>query len=163
VAPASTGVYSAFMEGTIVAYPNVLSAYKEIRVKTASQGQLIVMLYEEAVKQLDMSLDLLGLNLSGKKDPARIEQISKYILKTQEIITELMVSLDFDQGGDIAKNLFALYTWFNQELLEANISQDLSRITAIRGMINELRGAWDEIKNSAEGAGKPSAGVNITG
>jgi flagellar protein FliS len=157
----SFGIYG----GDILAYPNALSAYRETRVKTASQGQLIIMLYDEAVRQLDMGLDLLGLNLSGKKEPGRIEQIGKCILKTQEIITELMVSLDFDQGGDIAKNLFALYTWFNQELLEANISQDSQRITTIRGMINELRGAWSEIiaKNSAEGVGRPSAGVNIAG
>jgi flagellar protein FliS len=153
------------MEGTILAYVNALSAYRETRVKTASQGQLIIMLYDEAVRQLDMSLELLGLNLAGKKDPGRIERIGKSILKTQEIITELMVSLDFDQGGDIAKNLFALYTWFNQELLEANISQDIKRVTVIRGMINELRGAWSEIiaKTSAEGVGRPSTGVNIAG
>ncbi|MDR2110896.1 MAG: flagellar export chaperone FliS [Spirochaetaceae bacterium] len=148
-----------------MAYVNALSAYRETRVKTASQGQLIIMLYDEAVRQLDMSLELLGLNLAGKKDPGRIERIGKSILKTQEIITELMVSLDFDQGGDIAKNLFALYTWFNQELLEANISQDIKRVTVIRGMINELRGAWSEIiaKTSAEGVGRPSTGVNIAG
>jgi flagellar protein FliS len=153
------------MGGTILSYSNALSAYRETRIKTASQGQLIIMLYDEAVKQLDKGLDLLGQNLSGKKNPGKIEQISKSILKTQEIITELMVSLDFDQGGEIAKNLFALYTWFNQELLEANISQDLKRITAIRGMISELRGAWSEIiaTNSAEGVGRPSAGVNIAG
>ncbi|MDR2184056.1 MAG: flagellar export chaperone FliS [Treponema sp.] len=148
-----------------MAYTNALSAYRETRVKTASQGQLIIMLYDEAVRQLDMGLDLLGENLSEKKDPGRIEQISKAILKTQEIITELMVSLDFEQGGEIAKNLFSLYTWFNHELLEANIRQDLKQITLIRRMICELRGAWSEIiaKNTAEGMGRPSSGVNIAG
>jgi flagellar protein FliS len=123
------------------------------------------MLYDEAVRQLDMGLELLALNLSGKKDPGRIEKISKSILKTQEIITELMVSLDFEQGGEIARNLFSLYTWFNQELLEANIAHDAKRITVVRSMISELRGAWNEIisKNSAEGVGRPPAGVNIAG
>ncbi|MDR2019429.1 MAG: flagellar export chaperone FliS [Treponema sp.] len=148
-----------------MAYTNALSAYRETRVKTASQGQLIIMLYDEAVRQLDMGLDLMGKNLPEKKDPGKIEQISKAILKTQEIITELMVSLDFEQGGEIAKNLFSLYTWFNHELLEANIRQDLKQIAVIRGMICELRGAWGEIiaKNAAEGIGQPSSGVNIAG
>jgi flagellar protein FliS len=123
------------------------------------------MLYDEAVKQLDQGLELLELNAAGKKDPGRIEQISKAILKTQEIVTELMVSLDFEQGGEIAKNLFSLYTWFNQELLEANIGQDPRRITDIRNMLNELRGAWNEIavKSSVEGVDRPSTGVNIAG
>jgi flagellar protein FliS len=148
-----------------VAYKSALSTYKETRIKTASQGQLIIMLYDEAVKQLDRALELLEQNQSGKKDPGKIEQISKAIMKTEEIVTELMVSLDFDQGGEIAKNLFALYTWFNRELLESNISQDIKRITVVRNMLNELRSAWFEIasKNTAETAGREAVGLNIAG
>ncbi|GHV38028.1 flagellar protein FliS [Spirochaetia bacterium] len=147
-----------------MAITNALSAYRETRIKTASQGQLVIMLYDEAVKHLDRGLELIGVN-TGKKDPGKIEKISKSILKTQEIITELMVSLDFEQGGDIARNLFSLYTWFNQELLEANVHQDARRITIIRNMVNELRGAWAEIiaKNSAEINNRPVSGVNIAG
>ena len=142
-----------------------LSTYKETRIKTASQGQLIIMLYDEAVKQLNRALELMELNNSGKKDPGRIEQISKAVMKTEEIVTELMVSLDFEQGGDITKNLFALYTWFNRELLEANISQDIGRLTTVRNMINDLRDTWYEIisKNSAETANREVVGVNIAG
>jgi flagellar protein FliS len=105
------------------------------------------------------------LNTGGKKNPGNIEKISKSILKTQEIITELTVSLDFEQGGEIAKSLFSLYTWFNKELLEANIAQDMRRITAVRFQLNELRSAWAEIaaKTSPETAGKSVAGVNIAG
>jgi flagellar protein FliS len=123
------------------------------------------MLYNEAVKQMDHALDLLQWNNSGKTLPNKIEGISKSILKTQEIITELMVSLDFEQGGEIAKNLFSLYTWFNQELLAANINQDPQRIATVRNMLNDLRSAWSEIiaKNSMEGLGRPSVGLNITG
>jgi flagellar protein FliS len=148
-----------------LAYNNALSAYRETRIKTASQGQLIIMLYDKALQHLDRGLELLEMNKSGKKDPGKIEEINKSILKAQEIITELTVSLDFDQGGDIAKNLFSLYTWFNHELLEANISQDLRRVTAVRGMLNELRNAWSEIaaKNPAEKAGKVVSGLNIAG
>jgi flagellar protein FliS len=123
------------------------------------------MLYDEALKNLDRGLDLLNLNAGGKKNPANIEKISKSILKAQEIITELTVSLDFDQGGDIAKNLFAIYTWFNKELLESNISQDVRRITAVRNQLSELRSAWAEVaaKANPETAGKAVTGVNIAG
>jgi flagellar protein FliS len=148
-----------------VAYTNAISSYRETRVKTASQGQLIIMLYEEAVKHLDRGLELLGLNTGGKKNPGNIEKISKAILKTQEIITELTASLDFEQGGEIAKNLFSLYTWFNRELLEANIHQDIHRITSVRNQINELKSAWAEIvaKYNSEQTGKAITGVNIAG
>jgi flagellar protein FliS len=148
-----------------VAYNNQLSAYRETRIKTASQGQLIVMLYDEAVKHLDRGLELLNLNTKGKRDPGRIEKINKAVLKAQDIITELMASLDFEQGGEIAQNLFSLYSWFNQELLEANVRQDPRRITIVRNMVNELRGAWNEAaaRTSTEMANRSAVGVNIAG
>jgi len=148
-----------------LAYTNAISTYRETRVKTASQGQLVIMLYDEAVKNLDRGLELISLNTGEKKNPGNIEKISKAVLKAQEVITELTVSLDFEQGGEIAKNLFSLYTWFNKELLEANITQDIRRITIVRNQLSELRSAWTEIaaKSSTEIAGKTVAGVNIAG
>jgi flagellar protein FliS len=147
-----------------VAYKNALSTYKEIRINTASQGQLIVMLYSEAAKQLDMALRLLELN-DVKKDPGRIEQISKAIVKTQEIVCELMVSLDFEQGGDIARNLFSLYSWFNRELMEANIDQDPRRISIVLNHVESLRSAWQDIvaTSNAEVANREVVGVDIAG
>ena len=148
-----------------MAYTNAISAYRETRIKTASQGQLIIMLYDEAIKNLNSGIELIEMNTHGKKDPGKIEKINKFVLKAQEIVTELMVSLDFEQGGDIAKNLFALYTWFNQELVEGNIRQDMDRLTAVKNQISELRSAWGEIvdRTASENIGKPIGGVNIAG
>jgi flagellar protein FliS len=142
---------------------NAVSAYKETRIRTASQGQLIIMLYDEAVKQLDKGVELINRNNSGKPAPSSIEVIGKAIIKTRDIITELMVSLDFDQGGQIAQNLFALYTWFNKELMEAHMSLDAARISAVRNMVNELRGAWVETSAKTSAEGRPVEGVNIAG
>ena len=149
-----------------MAYTNAISAYRETRIKTASQGQLIIMLYDEAIKSLDKALELLNLNIQGKKDPGKIEHINSSILKVQEIITELSVSLDFEQGGEIAQNLFSLYNWFNHELLEGNIKQDFDRIKTVREMVNDLRNAWLVIvsERAPEMAGKKAVvGINIAG
>ena len=146
-----------------MAYTNALSAYKETRIRTASQGQLIVMLYDEAVKQLDKSLELITLNKSNKSDPSRIEVIGKAIIKTRDIITELMVSLDFEQGGEIAQNLFSLYTWFNKELLEAHINLDINRIGTVKNHIADLRTAWVEIAARTNAEGRVVEGINIAG
>ena len=148
-----------------MAYKNALSTYKEIRINTASQGQLIIMLYSEAVRQLDLALSLLKMN-DVKKDPGRIEKIGKAVMKTQEIVTELMVSLDFEQGGDIAMNLFSLYTWFNRQLMEANIDQDARRISTVRNLLDDLRSAWQEIVASSaveSAANREVVGINIAG
>jgi len=148
-----------------MAYKNASSTYKETTIKTAGQGQLIVMLYDEAVKQLTKAVELIKLDVSGKKDPGRIEQINKAVMKTEEILTELMVSLDFEQGGEISKNLFSLYRWFNRELLEANISKDIERITTVRNMLSELKITWSQIASqySAETPSRETVGLNIAG
>ena len=144
-------------------YKNASSTYKETTIKTAGQGQLIVMLYDEAIKQLTKAVELLNLDNSQKKDPARIEQINKAVMKTEEILTELMVSLDFENGGDISKNLFSLYTWFNRELLEANINKDISRLLTVKNMLLELRNTWSQIASHAETQNREAVGLNIAG
>jgi flagellar protein FliS len=149
----------------LMAYKDVSSSYKETKIKTAGQGQLIVMMYDEAVKQLTKAAELLQMNNKEKKDPGRIEQISKAVMKTEEIITELTISLDFEQGGEISKNLFALYTWFNRELVEANISHDLNRMLTVKDMLSDLRNTWSIVANqkTLENPNREAVGLNIAG
>ncbi|MDR2659301.1 MAG: flagellar export chaperone FliS [Spirochaetaceae bacterium] len=144
---------------------SALSAYRQTRIKTASQGQLIIMLYDGGISTLDHALELLRHKSERRKDPSKIEEIGKAIIKAQEIITELMVSLDFEQGGKIAENLFALYTWFNKELLEAHITSDAARILAVRNSLFDIRKSWAEIiaKNSAKERLETESGINIAG
>ncbi|MBN1520409.1 MAG: flagellar export chaperone FliS [Spirochaetales bacterium] len=137
---------------------NPLAAYRETRVKTASPGQLVVMLYEEAVKQCDRAVELLS---KGPK-PADIERCGTIILHVQDIITELMASLDFEAGGQLAHDLFSLYVYFNRELMEANIAKDASRVRSIRDLLDELRGAWAVAATQAQGSERVQ-GVNIAG
>ena len=148
-----------------MSYKNASSTYKETTIRTAGQGQLIVMLYDEAVKQLTKAAELMELNKTDKRDPGRIELINKAIMKTEEILTELMVSLDFEQGGEISKNLFSLYTWFNRELVEANIGQDVNRMKAVKDMLFELRNSWSAVANQtpAEKPNRETVGLNIAG
>ena len=137
-------------------------AYRDTGVKTASQGKLVVMLYDEAIRQLSYAVYYL---MGGNKIEAQhIEQFSKHIMKVQEIITELMISLDMDAGGDISKNLMSLYIYFNQELLNISISHDREKITFIQDMLMQLRDAWAE---AATEAGREPApvmnGIDING
>jgi flagellar protein FliS len=144
---------------------NGLSAYRQTRIKTASQAQLIIMLYDGGINNLDHALELLNRKPDLKKDPSKIEEIGKAILKAQEIITELMVSLDFEQGGEIAENLFALYTWFNKELLESHVKSDAARIQNVRNLLDLMRASWVELAANHLTSEKPeaAAGINIAG
>jgi flagellar protein FliS len=132
-------------------------------VKTASPGQIVVMLYGEAVRQLDIAGEILGRDV--KKSPALIEPFNKAVVKAQDIITELTASLDFETTGEIASNLFALYVFFNKTLMEANLKKDGKSIKSVRDMLDDLKGAWVEVVGSPQanqGQGKRE-GVNIAG
>ncbi|MBO8450798.1 MAG: flagellar export chaperone FliS [Spirochaetes bacterium] len=145
-------------------YAQALNVYKETKVKTASQGALIVMLYEEAIKHMDAAAALVAEDL--KKDPSKIEKANTHILKAQEIVTELAASLNMDEGGEIAKNLMSLYTFFLAQLSAANFEKKPEKILAVRGLMNELLSAWNQIASSASAAenrGQIPSGINIAG
>ena len=137
---------------------NPLNAYGETKVMTASQARLVVMLYEEAIKQIDVACTYLNQN--SKK----LDLVHNAIIRAQEVVTELMVSLDFEQGGDIAKNLFNLYIYFHNQLMEANVQKDVDRLKEVRNFLATLRDAWAEITKKTVGSTvAPAGGVNIAG
>ena len=125
----------------------MLNVYKSTSIKTASQGTLILMLYDEGIKKIEATINLLNVE---KLPPTSIEQINNNIIKAQEIITELMASLNTEKGGQIANNLMAIYSYFYQQLLQANIKKDLSILKDILVMMKDLRSAWQDVINSEE-------------
>ena len=128
-------------------YTQAYNAYKETNVKTASQGRLVVLLYEEAVRQLTLASSLFSED--SNLPVQNIERFGKSILKSQEIITELQVSLDMEKGGEIAKNLLALYIFFNRQLTDANIKKDKAIVESILKMMSELCESWRQAAASS--------------
>ncbi len=121
--------------------------YRETQVMTANQGRLVVLLYDGAIRFINQALE--GL----EEKPRLYDRISNSIIRAQDIVAELMVSLDFDSGGAIAKNLFSLYLYMNRRLLDANIRKDAEPLREIRHLLSELRSAWAQVagKRQAEG------------
>ena len=144
-------------------YQNAYNAYQKTNISTASQGRLVVLLYEGAIKQLTAAMNYIELD--GRIKPGNIEKFGICIQKTQAIITELQVSLDMDKGGDIAKNLMSLYVFFNEELLTINITHNKEKLAFILKMLNELVESWRQIASSTANAPatKVENVLNITG
>ena len=144
-------------------YSNAYNAYQKTNVSTASQGRLVVLLYEGAIKQLKLALSFIEPD--GKIKPSQIEKFGIAIQKTQSIITELQVSLDMEKGGDIARNLMSLYLYFNEELVAASISHDRKKLEFVLNMMGQLVESWRQMSNSTANA--PAAqidnAVNIVG
>ncbi len=116
---------------------NPYDQYKRTEINTANQGKLIVMLYDGAIKFLNIAVENM--------DPRTYDVVNTNIIKAQDIITELLLSLNMNEGGEIAKNLTSLYVYFKKRLLEANIQKSAEVIKEVLVLLKELRDAWDKI------------------
>ena len=134
-------------------------AYKETQIKTANQIRLIVMLYDGAIRHLNLALD------SFSEGHRRYDVINNYIIAAQDILSELTASLDFDKGGTLARNLFSLYAFMNRQLMEANLKKDPGPVGVVKKLLTDLREAWAEIstRKGLEEKGGTVTGVNIAG
>jgi flagellar protein FliS len=89
--------------------------YKQTAVKTANRGQLLLMLYEAAIKNVKKA----SLAIEGKDVAAKGMAIGK----AHDIVNELNNSLDLTTGGDIARDLERLYHFMAEQLVKANMSR----------------------------------------
>ena len=95
------------------------------------------MLYDCAIKFLNIAVENM--------QPKTYDIVNQNIIKTQDIITELLYSLNMKDGGEISQNLFNLYMYFKKRLLEANIKKDSEVLKEIITHMKNLRDAWDKI------------------
>lgn len=113
---------------------NLIKQYKEQEIMTMSNGELLVKLYDELIKNLKYASVLLGQKNS--------EAARKCITKSRDIINYLLVLLD-DQYP-IAANLRKIYTIWLGKIIRASASGDASYLDLITPQAQELREAWAE-------------------
>lgn len=113
-----------------------LGAYKKTSVETASKEQILLMLYQAAIKNCKKAIEAIeGKNLAKK---------GEHIGKMQDIIVELSNSLDFEVGGDVAKELASLYDYILYSSTQANIKVDKSHLEGCLRVLNTLYDGWTE-------------------
>ncbi|MEY2882032.1 MAG: hypothetical protein RLZZ15_4412 [Verrucomicrobiota bacterium] len=125
--------------------------YRVNAILTASPGQLVLMLYDGALK----SLALARMAFAQPADyPTRIAIINTQLLKAQAIIHELQCGLDLQAGGTFARTMHGLYDYHNRRLLEANLRKREEPVVEVENLIRELRDAWAQML--AQGVGAPA-------
>lgn len=110
-------------------------------VMDASPHKLIQMLLDGALSRILSAKSSLKQQDVAKKG----EQIGSAI----SIIEGLRASLDFNQGGDISKNLDALYEYINHILLQANIKNDAALLDEAGKLLSQIKMGWDAIDPNA--------------
>ncbi|MBI2510765.1 MAG: flagellar export chaperone FliS [Opitutae bacterium] len=117
--------------------------YRSNAVLTASPGQLVLMLYDGALRALHGARGGFAL---GENDARRIEVINTQLLKAQAIISELQGTLNLDAGdGKFAREMHRLYDYYLRRLMEANIRKDEQPIVEVERLLGEVRNAWAEM------------------
>ena len=138
-------------------YQKGSQAYKKAAVNTTDQGTLILMLYDGAIRFIKASLiQLEQQNLEGAHNS---------LLRSKDIVAELIASLNLDSGGDIGANLKTLYSYIYNRLIDANINKDMVLAQESLHLLNELRDGWKSmlIKDKAAGSSViPSRGGSKT-
>ena len=116
-------------------YTNAYGVYKNNSVNFASKEQMLLMLLDGAVKFAKRAK--LAIQ---EKD---IKMAHNSITRTQDIFTELKVTLD-PNAGDWAKQMFNVYSFINDRLLQANIKKDEAIMDEVIPLIEEVRNIWNE-------------------
>lgn len=116
-------------------------AYYRTQVQSQSPLELVVMLYDGALRFMNRAADAIERrDLVAKRDA---------ISRSMAILAELQNSLNMDAGGDVARQLDSLYTYMNERMLEANMKGSPDPVRESIRLMTVLRSAWAEIANPA--------------
>jgi len=110
------------------------NVYRQTQVKTATPGQILILLYEAAIKHTKLAMQAIQ-----KKDlPAKGVAIGK----THDILNELSLSLNFEVGGKVAKDLESLYHFMTRQLVKANLENSVKDLESVVKCLETLLSAW---------------------
>lgn len=116
-------------------------AYKSVAVTTATPGQLVLMLFDGALRFISAALQGFENEHVGR----RIEQVNNNAIKTQKILRELQGSLDLKVGGEFAQRMYALYDYMLEQLIRSNLSKDPAPMKIVEKLLGEIRDAWAQM------------------
>jgi flagellar protein FliS len=120
-------------------------AYQHTSVQSSSPLELVVLLYDGALRHLVAAKDAtLRHDLIARRDA---------FSKAMAIITELQSTLNLEDGGQVAVSLDALYTYMTGKLIESTANKDVAGIEEVEKLLRPLREAWSTIAAEPAAAG----------
>ena len=127
---------------------NAYQVYRQTQAQTAAPGELVVMLYQGAIRFVGAGIDAIEI-----KD---VPTAHNSLVKAQAIVSELAETLDLERGGDIARNLAGIYDYLNRRLVEANLAKSAQPAREVLALLRELLPAW-------QAAARPNAARPLAG
>ncbi|MCF4115031.1 MULTISPECIES: flagellar export chaperone FliS [Dethiosulfovibrio] len=115
---------------------NAQLAYQVTRIRTASREQLLLITYDIAIRFCIAAESAIA--------KGNTEESHENLLRAQNAVRELMVSLNVEVGGSVAEDLMGLYDFMHRSLVEANVEKSKEKVAMVRSMLEELRDTWQE-------------------
>ena len=106
----------------------------ETGVDSSDRVQLVQMLFDGLLESLNAAEGHIKANA--------IQEKSNHLSRAGRIVLGLQSSLDFENGGDLARNLAELYGYVTRRLLQINLRNDLAGLYEVKGLMQEVRDAW---------------------
>jgi flagellar protein FliS len=128
---------------------NPYSQYQKTQVTTASKEKILLMLYEGAIR--------FTKHAHAALKQGKVADKGKYISKATAILSELMATLDFKSGGQLAVDLENLYVFMIDKLIEGNIKNDPECLQQVEKLLMTLYEAWKDVVENPREDGIPSA------
>jgi flagellar protein FliS len=117
---------------------NPWQSYRQIATQTAPPGQLVLMLYDGAIRFLERALTGFGSTDPGERNMT----INNNLQRAVDIVRELNFCLDTEAGGQLAQTLRDLYDYMERRLMESNFKKRRTGVDEVLVHIRELRNAW---------------------
>lgn len=114
---------------------NPYNRYIEQGVMTASPIDLVIMLYDGCIKNLKLA--------KMHHEEGKQEEVKQCVLKAQDIITELVMSLNLNY--EIAKQLMSLYEFMLLSMIRFLGDKNIDHIMPLIDMLSELRDTWVQV------------------
>jgi len=129
-------------EQRMVASQAYANRYREVEVRTADPLQLVVMLYDGALRFIGVARDAV----ERRDIPARRDSLSRALA----IVSELQSTLNLEAGGEIAASLDGLYDYINERLINAAMKNSVEPLDEARKVLETLRDGWSTIAGQPE-------------
>lgn len=114
-----------------------IDAYRRVEQDTRSPLELVVMLYDGAIRFVDEA--------RGAADRNDVAGRVRAVARALAIVTELQNTLRVDEGGDVAKELDRLYAYMTTRLLDVNVKKDRKALDEVHQLLSTVRDGWAQI------------------
>ena len=113
-----------------------LQAYKRHQVTTTDSATALLLLYQGTIDSLNRAQASMAAGDMAVK--------GREILRANDIINQFLISLDYEIGGELIKNLEALYNYMLEQILLANAKNDPAPLIVVVSLLSTLKSGWEE-------------------